>query len=400
MSIRMMSRSLVTSGLLCLVLVGCRGESRDPVTVTDSAGIHITLSEAIPRVFAVVDPEPDLSLGGSEAEGPTQFLQIQNIHVDSEDRLWVADGQSGEIRLFLPDGSHWRTVGGRGEGPGEFQRLRLLGSFHGDSIAVWDNALARLTILDGEGRLARTQAVIPGENSSIRCTDVFRDGSLLGQLPTILSAGSIEPGQVLGDSAHIVRYDPADSSQRPWASALGPRWLWTGRNQVPIPFTVNPGFDLLGEALHLVSGTEFRVRVFEGGAVVRIYGIFLDPREVSDADLESYGAFVREFVPEQAQEDYRSALRHPDLPNHLPAYSRVLVTSSGLVWAQVYDPDVLGLGVWHVYDERGEWMGKVETPSGFWVLNVRGNRIAGVWRDEMGVEHVRVYHLRLGQEVR
>lgn len=386
-------RILLFSSLLCLGPGGCRRETGGPIVVTDSAGIRITLNEDAPKTFAAVDSQPVLSLGGSDAKGPAEFYRIQNILMDSNQRLWVADGQSGEIRLFLPDGTHWKTLGGRGEGPGEFQDIRMLGLFHGDSIAVWDNSLGRITILDESGNLARVQQVVAGETPPIRCTQVFLDGSLLGQVPRILSAGSIEPGQLLGDSVHIVRLTPEDPTPRPWANSLGPRWLWTGRNQVPIPFTINAAFDLLGEELHLVSGTDFRIRVFEGGLETRIYGIARKRREVTDADIEAYRSFVREYVPEQRRADYLSPLGHPELPTHLPAYSRLLVTSSDLVWAQTYSPDFSGPATWDVFDRLGEWLGAVETPPGLSAMTVGSDRIGGVWRDDLGVEHVRVYQI-------
>lgn len=393
-----MLRILVLSSLFLPGLASCGGDSGDPVTVTDSAGIRLTLYRGLPKTFAEVDPEPVLSLCGSDVSGPTQFFRIQNIHVDSEHRLWVADGQSAELRIFRPDGSHWKTVGGSGEGPGEFRGIRLLGSFHGDSVAVWDNSLARLTVFDEEGDLARTQQIPSGEDPSIRGFDVFDDGSLLGQVPRIISAGSVEAGQLIGDSVHLVRLEPEDSTQRSWARALGPQWLWTGRNQVPIPFTINASFDVLGEELHLVSGPEFRVRVFDSGTLSGIYGIVREPREVTDADIAANQAFVQEYIPEPGRPDYLSALDHPQVPRNLPAYSRLLVTSTDLVWVQIYSSDVFGPAAWDVFNRRGEWLGQVETPSGFRVLNIGRDRVTGVWRSELGVEHVRVYQIHTGQE--
>jgi hypothetical protein len=393
-----MLRILHFSSLFLMGLAACGGDSKELVTVTDSAGISLTLNEGLPKTFAELDSEPVLSLGGSDVSGPTQFFRIQNIHVDSKHRLWVADGQSAEIRIFRPDGSHWKTVGGIGEGPGEFRGIRLLGSFHGDSVAVWDNALARLTVLNEEGDLVRTQQTPSGEGPSIRGFDVFDDGSLLGQVPRIISAGSVEAGQLIGDSVHLVRLETRDSTQRFWASALGPLWLWTGRSQVPIPFTINASFDVLGEELHLVSGPEFRIRVFDSGTLSGIYGITREPREVTDADVASYQAFVQEYVPEGGRPDYLSALDHPQVPRNLPAYSRLLVTSTDLVWAQIYSSDAFGPAAWDVFNRLGGWLGQVETPSGFRVLNVSRDRVTGVWRSELGVEHVRVYQIHTGQE--
>lgn len=129
--------------------------------------------------------------------------------------------------------------------------------------------------------------------------------------------------------------------------AAGPVWRWTGRSQVPIPFTVNASFDVVGDAVHLVSGPAFRVRVLD------------DP------------------------------LR-PDL---LPAYDRVLAAAGGRVWAQVHVSDPDAPHVWDVFDPTGRFVGRVEVPGAFYPMVVGPDEVAGVWRDSVGVEYVRAYRL-------
>jgi 6-bladed beta-propeller len=388
-------RAIVILSVLSIVgLAACEGDSTPAVTVTDSAGIRVTLSPDVPTTFAEVDPQPVLSLGGPNDSGPTLFYRIQHVHVDPRGRLWVADGQSGELRIFLADGSHWKTRGGRGEGPGEFLRIRLLGSFRGDSVAVWDNANGRLTLFDAEGEFVRTQRVPPGDDPRPRAFHVFDDGSVLGQVPRILDAGSLEAGQVLGDSVQLVRVDLEGSTQRPQGGALGPLWLWTGRNQIRIPFTINSSFVVYDESVQLVTGSAFRVRVFEGGRLSEIYGVARDAREVSGDDIEAYREFVEEYVPESQRNESLSALRHPRRPTVLPAYSRLIVAAGGHVWAQIYSPDFSAPATWDVFDEARVWMGQVQTPAGFMAMSIAGADVAGVWRDDLGVEHVRVYRIR------
>ena len=376
-----------------LGLSACERDSAATVTVTDSAGIRLTLSPDVPTTFAEIDPEPVLSLGGPNAEGPTQFYQIQHVRIDPQDRLWVADGQSGELRIFEPDGSYWKTRGGRGEGPGEFVRIRLLGSFRGDSVAVWDDANGRLTLFDGEGEFVRTERTPPSDDPRPRAFDVFADGSFLGRVSPILGEGSVEAGQILGDPVRLVRVDLENSTQRPQGGALGPLWLWTGRSQIPIPFTITAGFDISGESVHLVSGPDFRVRVFEDGRLSEIYGVARDAREVSEADIMAYREFIEEYYPESQQDDYLSTLAHPSRPTVLPAYSRLLSAADGHVWAQIYSPDFSAPVTWDVYNEARGWVGQVQTPGGFMTMTITGATVAGVWRDELGVEHVRVYRI-------
>ena len=381
---------------LILGLSGCEGVPRSTVTVTDSAGVRITLTLHAPAIVAEVELQPILSLGGPDATGATQFYRVQHVHVDRQGALWVADGQSGEVRIFRPDGTHWKTIGGLGEGPGEFLQIRLLGSFRGDSVAVWDNANARLTLFDAEGEFVRTARVRTIDDPLPRAFDVFHDGSVLGQMPRVLTAASLYDGQILADTVRLVRVDLQNGTRHPQGTALGPLWLWTGRNQIPIAFTLNSSFDVYDGSVHLVAGPAFRVRVFEGGRLSEIYGVARDAREVSEADIVAYREFMEEYIPESQQSDYRSALRHPRRPTALPAYSRLIVAADGHVWAQIYSPRLLAPATWDVFSPAREWLGQVETPGGFIAMSITGEGLAGVWRDELGVEHVRVYRMRSG----
>ncbi|MFG1691678.1 hypothetical protein ACGF5M_05950 [Gemmatimonadota bacterium] len=391
-----MRPNVLLSIFVIVGLAACESTLPPTVMVTDSAGVRITLSPDAPTTYAVVDPQPVLSLGGPNVSGPTQFHRIQHVHIDAHGRVWVADGQSGELRIFDSDGSHWKTRGGRGEGPGEFLRIRLLGSFRGDSVAAWDGGTGRLTIFDGEGEFIRSVRVPSGDDPLVIARDVFGDGTLLSQIGRIIPAGSLEAGQILGDSVRLARIDLESSTQRPQGGALGPLWVWTGRDQISLPFTINASFDIRDESVHLVSGPSFRIRVFEDGGLSELYGVARDVREVSEADIAAYREIAQHYTPESRRNDYLSVLGHPMRPTVLPAYSRLVGTADGYVWAQIYSPDLLAPATWDVFNGDREWVGQVETPGSFMAMTITEGSVAGVWRDDLGVEHVRVYRIRPG----
>ena len=78
----------------------------------------------------------------------------------------------------------------------------------------------------------------------------------------------------------------------------------------------------------------------------------------------------------------------------MPAYSQLLVASDGRAWAKLYSSDFLAPGVWHVFGVDHVWLGRVDTPASFLMMSIRTEIMAGVWRDALGVEHVRVYRVR------
>lgn len=378
---------------LLLPLLGCRDEPAPRVTVVDSAGVRVTVSVHTSAAFAELDSVPMVSIGGPDVTGPGQFFRIQNIFVDKAQRIWVADGQTSELRIFHGNGTHWKTRGGRGEGPGEFLQIRLLGATRGDSVLIGDSGNDRITVFDPEGEFVRTQRLPSSERPAPRPFDVFPDGTLLGQLPRIVAAASLEAGQVLADSVELVRVGLDSMFVEPYGAASGPLWLWTGGNQIPLPFTVNASFDVVGSVVHLVSGPHFRVRVFHGGRLRESYGVQRDVRAVGASDMDGYRAFVEDYIPEPMRPDYLSALRNELRPSLLPAYDRVLAAPDGHVWAQVFESDLGAAHDWDVFDARMRFVGQVHVAGGFYPVAITTDGAVGVQRDPMGVEYVRAYRL-------
>ena len=161
----------VTMAIWCVVVIlfatACEGPAVRGVTVTDSAGVRLTITTDGPTIFAHLDSIPTVSIGGPDASGPAQFFRIQGVHLDENDRLWVADGQSGELRIFEADGTHWKTRGGSGEGPGEFLQIRFLGATAADSVLLGDSRTDRITLFDPEGEFVRTERMpMPANKAS------------------------------------------------------------------------------------------------------------------------------------------------------------------------------------------------------------------------------------------
>lgn len=69
-------------------------------------------------------------------------------------RLYVADTYAHDIKVFDDDGTLLRTLGRRGDGPGEFNFPTHL-AWAGDELYVTDTLNSRIQVLDAEGRPQR-----------------------------------------------------------------------------------------------------------------------------------------------------------------------------------------------------------------------------------------------------
>jgi len=100
--------------------------------------------------------EEDLRIGTLEGEGPDQFGQISALKVDAQGRLYVLDYLSQDIGVFEADGSHSHTIGGPGEGPGEFMRAAGLNWDPDGNLWVWDPG-GRFSIFTPDGEFLDTR---------------------------------------------------------------------------------------------------------------------------------------------------------------------------------------------------------------------------------------------------
>jgi hypothetical protein len=68
----------------------------------------------------MLDLEEDLSIGNEEDENYL-FYRVRGISLDSEDNIYVVDSGNYRIQKFDSSGKYQKTIGRKGEGPGEFR---------------------------------------------------------------------------------------------------------------------------------------------------------------------------------------------------------------------------------------------------------------------------------------
>jgi hypothetical protein len=89
----------------------------------------------------------------------------------------------------------------------------------------------------------------------------------------------------------------------------------------------------------------------------------------------------------------------------VPAFLTFQVSQDGYVWTQEYQiersmlllravfPPRIEPVRWTVFDPDGTQLGDVEIPVGFSISEIGDDYILGVFRDDLGVEQVRMYSL-------
>jgi len=122
------------------------------------ASVNIANSQAQPpRWRGTVD----LTIGGADADDDASFGGVSGLAVDGQGRVFVADRQDNQIRVFSATGVFQSRIGRAGSGPLEFKRLATIG--FGPDRLLWarDEGNARMLGIDVSASPARGVRNVP-----------------------------------------------------------------------------------------------------------------------------------------------------------------------------------------------------------------------------------------------
>jgi hypothetical protein len=349
----------------------------------------------------IVEGAPALQIGEVDGEAPFLFssISLSGVALLPGDRILVVDRGSAELRFFDLLGNFIESWGGHGEGPGEFQQPRFLHTVAGDSIAIWDQVARRITIFpsDSEEGLGTVPGGRVGAAQGTSGSHVLQSAAA-GVLRFNPSFGDHE---TLPMTTNLVLIDPAQGTEEILATteALMVRIRTTNG----VPLGTSPPYRFL--RAYAADRDGFYITTPEGphllayawdGRLRRIIRILEPVNDVTEAefgaeiDRRAEAAAERGSLTVQA---YRSAfdeIAHPEIE---PAFEELLVDDQGWVWARAFQEGPDESLTWLVFDANGEGRGSVEMPEGLSVHAISRDYVAGVWQDELDVEHVRLHRI-------
>ena len=133
-----------------LAFFSCRKQDRGwSGTVTSEGDVRVVQNPAVPFYGELqLEAEMDLSIGKEDDEN-FQFFRALGLALDSADNIYVLDAGNGRVQKFSPDGGYLKTIGKKGEGPGELNAPIALFIDGQDTIYVADRQ--RLHVFDASG---------------------------------------------------------------------------------------------------------------------------------------------------------------------------------------------------------------------------------------------------------
>jgi hypothetical protein len=305
------------------------------------------------------------------------FQNPRGVAVDAQGRVYVADAGAEHLMVFGPDGKFIRTIGRKGQGPGEFQGPEFV-EIGGGRVFVWEAMNRRISILDAEGRFVGSAASAPFFTGAFGVFIQMRalpDGRLIVHYERGLPAGAEgRPSDRRDQVIELLSAEGKPLQRLLEQKVRTSRFVWNAEYNanVRVPFPYHP-------ALHMEVTP---AGVMAVGCSER-YEI-----EIHSPDRGRSAAFVRPFSPlplsEKDKQDhfgrFRMAvfkdgmktivpkppdviLKNTEFPEALPPYRGLTADGEGNIWVHV-NVESRATNVFDVFDPQSGFIARITVEGG------------------------------------
>lgn len=407
--VRSLPRRFGVAGLT-LAGLACAPDQRQSldVLVVDSSGIRIVenrVGETDIPVFGELGAI-EVEVGVREGDPQYALTQVLAVRATSSGGLLVAESRSRELRYFDRSGTHLRTVGGQGEGPGEFSSMSTFSGMAADTVWIWDSRNQRITCFAPDGALLDA-SVIPPHTTYDRLSRLYRlsDESWVGVSPwrnRNRDRPQSLPLKIMRDSLVLTLLQPEGEEADTIAVIPG----FESIRRVDLRGTTIAEMNFrrpFGRATYLAPGAQgivvggndqFEIRRFSPDGVLQLVSrtpgldLPISAEEVQEAK-ESQLAGASDNP--EFRETVEASFSEFPLPDVRPAFSEIRIGNAGEVWLAEYEMDAASVSSWIVLDSDGTLLGRVHVPSGFRIHEIGEDYVLGVWYDEFEVPYLRRY---------
>lgn len=364
-----------------------------PVFPRASRHLAVTLFVALPWAGAAQEKSgpatplelvAGLSIGCASCGGPERFAAIEDLAVDEEGRIYVADREGPHVRVFDAAGEALFTALREGEGPGEARSIHGLALLTEGRLAALDYLARRITVLDGSGSLVETHRLdgfpqgiygAPDRSGFWTIETNFRAPETFA----FWSSGTMTPTEV-APALDGTGLEHADPGFRFYAATSGP-----------------------GGRLALGDGEiAYRIRVV-GTDGTRRYDVGRDiprvPKSAGEVEAEraERAAGIRRLTAREGADHPEGAAASPQVEVD-PLHRHFLMDDlefdpRGRLWVRT-PRGVAGRTVFDLFSEDGRYLGEVEVEGRVSRFAVGRDRLVAAALDDLDVPSVRVWGIR------
>lgn len=390
---------------LVAVAAGCAtGGSDWEGSITDSAGVTIvanteqgmwgegdawTLTEEL-KIGALDDPD-------------YQFAQIGFIAVDGHGSIYVLDAQAQQIQVYDDTGTYVSTIGSPGAGPGELGPgavFILMGA--GDTLMVPDMGNQRVNLYnpDGENLASFPLSFENGIPLAWRGT---ASGVVARQMRPLALPGQPEP-----DSMDFVVAQSFDGTAGDTLMKFvsGGTFSFGGGTPSIKLYSAEPIWTIDDDlAVYYGVSDNYRISRYEHNQLTHVFSMPFALERVTESDQDAVMDALEDLwqgagLPPAAVQRAKSIV---EFGEYFPAFANIQIGPQGTLWVQHIQSvsdlseeeranfnlmEDSGAPEWDVFDPDGRYLGVVTMPDRFAPRLFVGEKLYGVWRDDLDVQYV------------
>ena len=332
--------------------------------------------------------------------GPVRFLPGGGVV--------IADVASSRLLIYDADGRYARSLGRRGDGPGELRRLESITVDENGTIATFDPSLRRLSFWDPDRGYLRSINIADGGSLESFPTNAspWRDSL------AVVSRTATTPQESLPVTSGIRRWPTRahlalrDSAGRILSTSPDFDGEYAGldeRGSLRLPFSHRPFVALAKDRVYFGSGDSFRIAYldedFSTAGEIRwpARSERLTSEEVERVRAEAIALISRRPLPPNP---FAKNFAPDMLPEYRPSIGRVFVDNDGMLWVERFEAIRMGTGAqvpgnqWSVLRHTGEPVAILNLPPKTRLEDIRGDEAVFVRRDSLDVQTVEIRRIK------
>jgi hypothetical protein len=316
--------------------------------------------------------EQDLTIGEQKTEEELIFQNIYDFVVDDEENIYISDSKAGHIVVFDKKGNHVKTIGSKGQGPGELLFPSEIHVFPQGMVMVQDIDQGCVHFYSSNGEFLRKQSLH---------TLPFFDAR-------IDSKGNIIACYVIPGDDYITVLKKLDSdfqsletyTSLPMVSRLSirpRRWNYFEWRAGNIVWNVTKEDNIIwGD----VTKYEIHVCTTEGKLAKKIVKEHESKKiENEERDRLLIEQFGEDFVPSGVE-----------FPSNYPAYETFSCDDAGRIFVRTWDRTEDGIGNYYdVFDSEGKYIARI--PLRIKIHILKNQKLYSIEEDEEGYQVVKRY---------
>jgi hypothetical protein len=307
--------------------------------------------------------EEELSIGEAEGRKEYMFSEIRSVAVDEAGRIYVLDMKEAHVKIFGQNGNYIRTIGRKGQGPGELDFPLSIHITSQNELVVED--YRRLAFFSSEGEFKRNLSIAKERLSRI---DIDSDGNIIGN---VIVREEENPRY------EFKKFDSELNYLHSFGSSLLPSVSM--RRDGYNPFMAFH-FCYINENDQVVYGypENYEIKIFDKeGNVIRKIMKEYDPVEITKEEIKE--------ETEVLSQDMKLSI-----PKYHSAYRRFIIDDEGRIFVMTRERVADGEGYYYdVFDSEGKFIVKVPLKTRPYVLKKK--KLYTVEEDEEGYQAVKRY---------